>query len=677
MVQQPPAWCEVCGGGDHDVEGGNQNQHQGQASTGHKVVDNSTISKAMETSKVMVNVVSTRSGHPLEELTPKAKAAEEKGKQVDKAEPSEQRVNEKPKAKPPPPFPQKFKKQKEEECFGKFIELLKQVHVNLPLIDVFQGIPKYAKYVKGVVANKSRLAEYATVTLTEECSSRIQNSLPTKLKDPGSFTVHIKIGKCIEAIGLCDLGASINLMPTSIFLKLGLGRPKSKTIMLQLPDRSVARPDGVIEDILVQVGTVIFPIDFVILDFEPEIPFILGRPFLAIGGVLIDVAAGRLTMRAHDKVEVFDVYKAMKLPAIYEELSAITVIDEEMATKYVEALDPLDKVLIGQDIEGYVEAQELANVLDVPNVEASLKILRKRKKAIGWQMADIHGINPAFCMHMIFMEEGHKSSVQPQHRLNPMMKDMVCKELSGYNQIVIPPEDQEKTTFTSPYGTYAFKGMSFGLCNALATFQRCMIAIFHDMVADFVEIFMDDFSVFGESFDMCLENLDRQYIQAFESLKKMLIEAPILTSPNWELPFELMCDASDVAVGAVLGQMKEKVFHSIYYASKTLDAAQTNYTVIKKEILALVYAFDKFRSYLVGTKVVVYTDHAAIRYLFNKKDAKPRLIRWILLLQEFDIEIKDRRGSENQITYQDWRVRHMWESKVRSGKSFLMNNYWR
>ena len=103
-----------------------------------------------------------------------------------------------------------------------------------------------------------------------------------------------------------------------------------------------------------------------------------------------------------------------------------------------------------------------------------------------------------------------------------------------------------------------------------------------------------------------------------------------------------MCDASDVAVGAVLGQRKNKVFHSIYYASKTLDFAQANYTVTEKEMLALVFAFDKFRSYLVGTKVIVFTDHAAIRYLFNKKDTKPRLIRWILLLQEFDLEIKDR-----------------------------------
>ena len=93
-----------------------------------------------------------------------------------------------------------------------------------------------------------------------------------------------------------------------------------------------------------------------------------------------------------------------------------------------------------------------------------------------------------------------------------------------------------------------------------------------------------------------------------------------------------MCDASDIAIGALLGQRKNNVFHSIYNASKTLDATQFNYTLTEKEMLGLVYAFDKFKSYLVGTKVIVNTDHMAIRYLFNKKDAKPRLSRWILLL---------------------------------------------
>ncbi|GKD70770.1 reverse transcriptase domain-containing protein [Tanacetum coccineum] len=212
--------------------------------------------------------------------------------------------------------------------------------------------------------------------------------------------------------------------------------------------------------------------------------------------------------------------------------------------------------------------------------------------------------------------------------------------------------------------------MPFGLCNAPGTFQRCMMSIFHDMIEKTMEVFMDDFLVFGDSFDSCLSNLEKMLkrcedtnlvlnwekchfmcrggivlghkisksgievdrakvniarpithllekgtpfvfskdcIDAFQTLKKKLTEAPILVVPDWNLPFELMYDASNFAIGAVLGQ----------------------------QMLAVVYAFEKFRPYLVLSKNIVYTDHSALKYLMNKQDAKPRLLRWVLLLQEF------------------------------------------
>ena len=316
---------------------------------------------------------------------------------------------------------------------------------------------------------------------------------------------------------------------------------------------------------------------------------------------------------------------------------------------------------------------------------------------------------------------------------------------NGYNQIVIALEDQDKTTFTYPFGTFAYRRMPFGLCNAPATFQKCMMSIFSNMVEKLIEVFMDDFSVFGSNYDECLYHLKsvlkrceecnlvlhwkkchfmvqqgivlghsisnkgievdkakidiisklplpmttkgvrsflghagfyRQFIkdfskisrslyallakdtkfewtnecmEAFNTLKKLLTSTPIMMAPNWNLPFEQMCDASDFALGVGSGQRINKVSHAIYYASRTLNDAQLNYSTTEKELLAVIFALEKFRSYLISSKVIVFTDHAALRYLFAKKDAKPRLIRGVLLLQEFNLEIRDKKGSENVV----------------------------
>ncbi|GJV17805.1 reverse transcriptase domain-containing protein [Tanacetum coccineum] len=139
----------------------------------------------------------------------------------------------------------------------------------------------------------------------------------------------------------------------------------------------------------------------------------------------------------------------------------------------------------------------------------------------------------------------------------------------------------------------------------------------------------------------------KECIEAFNTLKRNLTEAPILIAPDWNEPFELMCDASDFALGAVLGQRHEKHFRPIHYASKTMNEAESRYTTTEKEMLAVVYAFEKFRSYLVMNKCTVYTDHSALKYLFAKKDSKARLLRWVLLLQEFDFDVVDTKGAEN------------------------------
>nr|GEU57235.1 reverse transcriptase domain-containing protein [Tanacetum cinerariifolium] len=314
---------------------------------------------------------------------------------------------------------------------------------------------------------------------------------------------------------------------------------------------------------------------------------------------------------------------------------------------------------------------------------------------------------------------------------------------SGYFQIPINPKDQEKTTFTCPYRTFVYRRMPFGLSNAPGMFQRCMMAIFHDMIEKTMEVFMDDFFMFGNSFKSCLSYLEKmlqrcedtslclnwekshfmvkegivlghkisekwievdkakvdvisklphpttvkgiksflghvgffrrfikdfskiarpmtrlpekdtpfifsqECVDAFQTLKRMLTEAPILIAPDWDMPFELMCDASDFAIGAVLGQRRDKHFRSIHYASKTMTEAKSKYTTTEKEMLEVVYAFEKFRYYLILNKSIVYTDHSALKYLFSKKDSKARLLRWVLLLQEFTFKVVDTKGAEN------------------------------
>ena len=167
--------------------------------------------------------------------------------------------------------------------------------------------------------------------------------------------------------------------------------------------------------------------------------------------------------------------------------------------------------------------------------------------------------------------------------------------------------------------------------------------------AEFYRRFIKDFSKIAKPLSNLLVQgapfeFDDQCLKVFLFLKEKSVSVPIVVASNWNLPFELMSDASDYAIGAVLGQKRERTFQVIYYVSWMLNDVQLNYATTEKEILAIVFVFDKFRSYLIGNKVIVHTDHSAIKYLMTKKDAKPRLIRRVLLLQEFDLEIKIRKG---------------------------------
>ncbi|XP_062107883.1 uncharacterized protein LOC133818823 [Humulus lupulus] len=197
------------------------------------------------------------------------------------------------------PYPQRLHKNNMDKQFTKFLEVFKKLHINIPFVEALEQMPSYVKFMKDILSKKRKMEDFETVALTEECSAILQKKLPPKLRDPGSFTIPCTIGRIEGINALCDFGASINLMPLSVFKRLQLGEAKPTTVTLQLADRSLAHPRGVIEDVLVKVDKLIFLADFIVLDMEEDsnVPIILGRPFLATGQALIDVQKGELKLR--------------------------------------------------------------------------------------------------------------------------------------------------------------------------------------------------------------------------------------------------------------------------------------------------------------------------------------------------------------------------------------------
>ncbi|XP_075080483.1 uncharacterized protein LOC142165984 [Nicotiana tabacum] len=311
-----------------------------------------------------------------------------------------------------------------------------------------------------------------------------------KRSDPGSFTIPCIIGSYAFAKALCDLGASINLMSLAVYTKLGIGRDRPTSMLLQLADCTVKRPTGILDDMLVQVGKFVFPVDFVILDcqVDEEIPFILGRQFLATGRALIDCETGELKMRLNDEEVIFNVQQSMRRPSEYANCSLVEAVDvilqENDMTLTVK--DPLEACLTNleeMDGEGLAEWVMALEGRGFWSREPQFESLELEKRATP----------PA------------KPSIEepPKLELKPLPNHL--------KYVFLGPDSTLPVIISSGLLDVQVERlvqrMPFGLCNAPATFQRCMLAIFTYMVEDIMEVFMDDFSVLGDSFEDYLHNL--------------------------------------------------------------------------------------------------------------------------------------------------------------------------
>nr|GEU81521.1 reverse transcriptase domain-containing protein [Tanacetum cinerariifolium] len=725
----------------------------------------------------------------------------------------------KPNPKASIPYPSRRNDERNREKANNQIKKLYQIFKDMSFKIIFADalilMPKFSSTLKALIENKEKLSKMARTPLNEHCSTVLLKKLPEKLGDPGKFLIPCDFPGMAECLALADLGASINLMPFSVWKRLSLPDLTPMCMNLKLADRSISHLVGVAEDVYVKVGSFHFLADFVVVDFDvnPRVPLILGRSFLKTRRDLIDVFEGELTLRVGKEAITFNLDQTSRYSANYSDMTAkridvidmayeeysqevlgfsdtissgnptpfydlivsatsltltpfensdflleevdafLAIEDEPTLSEFHQSyLDPEGDILlleaflnddpslplsnqrnylpeVRKDLKicgakfdkssvneppvvelkalpphleyAFLEGDDklpviIAKDLSVEEKTAFLIVLKSHKRAIAWKLYDIKDINPEFYTHRIFMEEDFTPAVQHQRRVNPKIHDVIKQDViklldtrliypisdspwdnelistrlvtswrvcidyrklneatrkdhfplpfmdqmlerlagnqyyyfldgfSRYFQIPIDPNDQENTTFTCPYGTFAYRRMPFGLCNAPGTFQRYMMAIFHDMIKKTMEAFMDEFSVFGNSFQSCLSHLEKmlkrcedtnlclncekshfivkegivlghkisksslshagfyrrffkdfskiarpmtrllekdtpfifsqECVDAFQTLKRKLTEAPILIAPDWDMPFELMYDASDFAIGEVLGQ---------------------------------------------------------------------------------------------------------------------------
>nr|GEV57346.1 reverse transcriptase domain-containing protein [Tanacetum cinerariifolium] len=667
-----------------------------------------------------------------------------------------------PNQRPSIPYPSRLQDQKLRDKANdqreKFFQIFKDLNFNISFVDAFILMPKFGPSIKSLLTNKDKLCELARTPLNEHCSVVLLKKFLEKVGDP-DFDVDPRVPQILERSFLKTERALIDVFEGKLTLRVG---KEAITFNLHQTSRYSANYTDMTTNCIDVIEMACEEYSQVVLGFfdviasgnpTPYYDLIVSTtsptltPFGNSDFLLdeVDAFLARLNSKTYLPISNTYFWCDDKLPCIIskdlsvEEKTALIMILKSHKRAIAWKLSDIKgidlefcahKILIEEDFEPAVQHQRRVN----PKIHDVIKneVLKLLDAGLIYPFSDSPSVSPIYCVpkkggftvvenELILtrlvtgwrvcidyrkLNEATRKDHFPLPFMDQMLERLAGNQyyyfldgLSAYFQIPIDQKDQEKTTLTCPYRTFAYRRMPFGLCNAPGMFQRCMMAIFHDMIEKTMEVFMEDFSshfmvkegiVLGHKISKEGIEVDKAkvdvitklphpttvkgirsflghagFYQSLSNTQKKLTEAPILTTPDWDMPFELMCDASDFAIGAVLeqhqekhcrpihyasvvlGQHHEKHFRPIHYASKTMTEAESHYTTTEKEMLAVVYAFEKFWSYLIMNKSIVYMDHSTLKYLFAKKDSNVRLLRWILLLQEFKFKVIDTKGAEN------------------------------
>nr|GEU89185.1 reverse transcriptase domain-containing protein [Tanacetum cinerariifolium] len=457
----------------------------------------------------------------------------------------------------------------------------------------------------------------------------------------------------VECLALADLGASINLMPLSIWRKLSLPELTPTQMILELADRSTTRPTGIAEDVFVRVGKFHFPADFVVVDYvvDPRVPLILGRPFLRTARALIDVYDEELTLRVGDEAITFQVGNTSKFSYNdAESINRVDVIDvacEEYSQEVLEfsgnsesgnptpAAEPIiarsspsltpfeggDFIL--EEIESHDSVSREINSEDISKFFSTFPIPLENYDFL-FKKTESPWVSHVYCVPK---KGGMTVVTNEDNELVPTsLQEFLLILPLPFRQNAAKVRRHQSCSKLGEVPLHSQRGHCLGHKISKSGIEVDKVKV--DVIAKlplptsvkgvqsflghagFYRQFIQDFSKIARPMTHLFEKetpfiFSTEYREAFETLKNKLTEALILVAPDWDLPFKIMCDASDFAVGAVLGQRKTKHFQPIHYASKTMTDAQAHYTTTKKELLAVVYAFEKFRPYLDLSKTIV------------------------------------------------------------------------